>query len=66
MTRDCMKEQESWQMIEDVFRSINYITKMEERAKAYHKPKYDSMSQVSIKRVHDVSTRSRYVKPGTS
>ena len=39
-----VKEQESWHMMEDVFKSINCITMMEERSQAYHQPEYDSMS----------------------
>ena len=60
------KEQDSWHTMEDVLKSINPITMMEERSKAYHQPEYDSVSQVSIKRVHKVSMPNRYVKPRSS
>ena len=61
-----MKEQESWHMMVDVFKSINHITMTEGRSKAYHQPEYDPMSQLSVKRVHEVSTPCRYVKPRTN
>ena len=50
-------------MMEDVLKSINHVTMMEERSKAYHQPEYESVSQVSIERVHEVSMPNRYVKP---
>ena len=60
------REQESWCTMEDVFNSINHVTMMEERSKTYHQPEYDSMSQVSIERVHEVSMPNRCVKPRSS
>ena len=61
-----MREQESWHTMEDVFKSINCITMMEERSKAYHQSEYDSLSQVSIKRVQEVSMPNRYDKARSS
>ena len=52
--------------MEDCFKSINHITMMEVRSKDYHQPEYDSVSQVSIQGVHEVSMPSRYVKPRSS
>ena len=60
------KEQESWHTVEAVFKSINRVTMMEERSKAYHQPEYDSVSPISIKRVHEVSIPNRNVKPRAS
>ena len=50
--RRLTKEQESWVTMEDVFMSINRITRTEEWMKAYHKAKYNSISQVSPEKVH--------------
>ena len=50
-----MKEQESWRTREDVFKSINKITRTEEHTKANHEPKYDAISQVTIEKIHEVS-----------
>ena len=50
-------EQESWQTMEEVFNAINHITKKKERSKAYHQPKYDSVSQGSTE-----SARGEYAK----
>ena len=52
--------------MEDVFKSINCITMMKERSRTYHQPEYDSVSQVSIKRMHKVCMLNRYVKPRSS
>ena len=60
------REQESWQMMEDVFKSISCVAMMEERSKTYHQPECDCLSQVSIERVHKISIPNRYVKPRSS
>ena len=38
--RKVMKEQESWNAMEDIYRSINWITKNEARTRAYQEPWY--------------------------
>ena len=62
--RRVVKEQESWRTMEDVFKSINKITRIEEQTKAYHEPKYDAISQVSTERIHEVSY-GKYNTPKT-
>ena len=66
MRKSGAKEQESWHTMEDVFKSINCVIIMEERSKVYHQPEYDTVYPISIKRVHELSTPNRYVKPWTS
>ena len=62
--RRVAKEQESWVTAEDVFKSINRITRTEEQMKAYHELKYDSISQVSTEKIHEVSN-AKYNTPKT-
>ena len=62
--RRVMKEQESWMTMEDVFKSINRITRTEEWMRAYHELKYNSISQVSTEKNHKVSHRN-YKTPKT-
>ena len=60
------REQESWQTMEDVFKSIRCVTMMEERSKAYHQHEYESVPPVSVERVHKIRVPNRYVKSRTS
>ena len=59
--RDCLirwrvaKEQESWITMEDIYRSINRITKTDAHTKAYHEPRYDSVSEVTTEGINEVS-----------
>ena len=53
--RRVAKEQEFWRTMEDVFKSINMITRTEEQKKAYHELKYYAISQVSTEKIHEVS-----------
>ena len=50
------KEQDSWRMMWDVFNTVNYITRMEERTNIYSEPNFKLGSQVSKEWVHEVST----------
>ena len=56
------KEQDFWQMMEDVFKTINIITLTKEKTKVYHEPTFESVPQVAKERVHEVSF-SKYTKP---
>ena len=51
------KEQESWITMEDVYRSINRITKTDACTKAYHEPTYDTISEVATEEVMRYPTR---------
>ena len=51
-----IEEQESWNTMEDIYRSINRIAKNEVRTKAYQEPRYDSMiSEVLTEGIYEVS-----------
>ena len=58
--RDChikrrvAKEQESCIMMEDVYKSINKITKPDAYTKAYHEPRYDTISEVVTEGVNEM------------
>ena len=41
--------------MEDVYKSINRITKTDAQTKAYHEPRYDSISEVTTEEVNEVS-----------
>ena len=41
--------------MEDVFRSIYQITKTDACMRAYHEPRYDSISEVMTEEIHEVS-----------
>ena len=53
--RRVAKEQESWNTMEEIFRSINRITKNEARTKAYQAPRYNSNSEVLAEGICKVS-----------
>ena len=50
--------------MEDVFQTINHITRTEEKTKAYYEPNFEPMPQVSKERVHEVCF-SKYTKPNS-
>ena len=50
------KEQDFWRMMQDVFDTINCITRMEERTKIYSEPNLQFASLVSKEWVHEVGT----------
>ena len=62
--RRVVKEQEPWMTMGDVFKSINRSTRTEEWIQAYHEPKYDSISQLSTEKIHEVSY-GKYNTPKT-
>ena len=51
-------------MMEDVFKSINKLTRTEEQMKAYNEPMYDSVSHVATERINEVS-QGRHSKART-
>ena len=51
-----------WKTLEDVFKSINKVTRSEEQMKAYNEPIYDSVSHVATERTNEVS-HGKYSKP---
>ena len=64
------KEQESWNTMEDVYRSINQIIKNEVSTRAYQELQYKSISEVSLECIHKVRYNRRkrfsYNKPHDS
>ena len=58
------KEQDSWRMMEDVFQTINHITKTGEMTKVYSEPNFEPVPQMSKERIHEVSF-GRYTKPNS-
>ena len=69
--RDChirrrvAKEQESWIMLENVYKNINKITKSDACTKAYHEPRYDTISEVATEEVNEVSYNKGKKKQNT-
>ena len=53
--RRVTQEQKSWNMMEDVYRSIKQITKNEARTRAYQETWYESISEVLSECIHDIS-----------
>ena len=53
--RRVTKEHQSWDTMEDTYRSINKTAKSEVRTRAYQEPKYNSISKVSTAGIHEVS-----------
>ena len=53
------KEQDSWRTMQEVFNTINHITRMEERTKIYLEPNFESVLQVS----KDTRGKYRWKKP---
>ena len=49
-------------MMDDVFKSINKVTRTEEVMKAYNEPMCDSVSHVATERANEVS-QGKYSKP---
>ena len=50
--------------MEDVFQTIHYITKTEEKTKAYSEPNFEPIPQMSTVSMHEVSF-GRYAKPNS-
>ena len=46
-------------MMEDVYKSINKITKTDAHTKAYHEPRYDTISEVATEGVNEVNSQQR-------
>ena len=42
--------------MEDVYKSINKITKTDACTKAYHEPRYDTISDVATEKVNEVNS----------
>ena len=49
------KEEESWTTMEDLYRNINRITKINTCTKAYHESRYNSISEVMTEGINKVS-----------
>ena len=50
--RGVVKEQESWRVMDNLFKSINKATRTEEQPKAYSEPMYNSVSHVATERIN--------------
>ena len=61
ITRRVASEQDSWRTMEDVFDTISYIGRTEDRNKIYSDSNFESVPQVSTEWVQEVST-SKYTR----
>ena len=55
MSRGVASKQDSWGMMEDVFNTIDHISRTEDRNKIYSEPNFESVPQMTEERVQEVS-----------